>query len=208
MTGLEFLSGLNTIILTAAAVAGAITAVRGLNTWKKQLKWQSDHELARKILILLFKHRDAIASVRHPAIWNTESAAAMEGKDEPTDRDQKRFAETAAVYEKRWAKIVEVRAELYPALIEGDVVWGSDLHELVKPVFDLELELMMVIQTFLRASNPNASSAARKAADQGLKKKRDILYDDFTETDVFKSDYGKALAPLEEYLRGKIGGSR
>ena len=64
-------------IMAGAAVVGAYTAVKGVNTWRRQLTWQSDNELSRRILILLFRHRDAIASVRHPAVFQAEVTDAM-----------------------------------------------------------------------------------------------------------------------------------
>ncbi|WP_298909821.1 hypothetical protein [uncultured Aliiroseovarius sp.] len=196
-----------TLLAGSAAVWGAYSAHRGVDAWKKEKRWQSDHELARKILMLIFRHRDALATVRHPAIWSAETKEAMAGKEAFSDYSEKRFSETAAVYERRWDKVTEVRAELYPALLEADVIWGSTLKDLVAPVFELEFELKIVLQTYLRAINPNGSEATREVAQQSLREKRDIMYDTLSEDDEFRRDYEKGQQPLEILLRAKMGGA-
>jgi len=206
MTFLSFLGGLNAWLLTLAALVGSVTAFRGLNTWKSQITWETDHKLARGLLKLLFQHRDAIATVRHPAIFSAEAEAAVKDQeDDKGGRSTLRFREIVAVYEKRWERISEVRSELYPMLLEADVLWGSEPKDLVKPIFDLELELRIVIQTYLRSISPTNSKDAKRAASNSLRKRRDIMYDILTEDDEFRADYETALEPVEMFLRGKLG---
>lgn len=201
----HILSTLANLLLAGAAIAASVAAFLGLNTWRKQLSWQADHELSRKTLILLYRLRDATFSLRHPAIWSSESDAAMEGIERPRREEEIRFLETTRVYEKRWEKITEVRSELYPLFLEGDAVWGVAYRDLRRPLLDLEIELRLVIQNYLRAIDPNRSEATRGAASKLLRKKRDIMYDTLDESDEFKRDYSCAFEPLEITLREKLG---
>lgn len=115
-----------------------------------------------------------------------------------------RYLESAKVYEVRWTKITSVRSELYPLLLEARAVWGKEIDERIKPIVDLETELRVVVQTYLRAIDPGAHESLRAAASESLKEMRDILYDDFKDEDVFRADYDNAMAPLEEFLRKKL----
>ncbi len=197
-------------IMAGAAVVGAYTAVKGVNTWRRQLTWQSDNELSRRILILLFRHRDAIASVRHPAVFQAEVTDAMADVEIELElsNGHRKHLETVSVYERRWAKITEVRSELYPALLEADAVWGSEVRALIDPIYKLELELRMYLQNWFRVMEVDREGSRRAAAEKSLRKKRDVLYDDFSEDDEFNKDYSIALMPLEKFLRDKLGSLR
>ncbi|MCD4813731.1 hypothetical protein K8S19_08585 [bacterium] len=69
MTCSELIVLIKDVILTGAAIAVAIT---GLNTWKRQLKGKFEYDLCRRILVTLFKYRDAIDGVRHPFMYASE----------------------------------------------------------------------------------------------------------------------------------------
>ena len=90
-------------------------------------------------------------------------------------------------------------------MLEADVIWGEQLRSISRSIFDLEIELKIVIENFLRASNPLNSEDARNAAENFLRKKRDIMYDSLGEDDQFGKDYAAAFEPIEKYLRAKLG---
>ncbi len=60
MSCTEVISVVKDIVLSGAAITGAVVAVKGLGTWQRQLKGQSEYELSRRILVTVFKYRDAI----------------------------------------------------------------------------------------------------------------------------------------------------
>lgn len=55
MTCAEIVTSLKDLVFTGAAITGAVVAVKGLGTWQRQLKGQSEYELSRRILVTLFK---------------------------------------------------------------------------------------------------------------------------------------------------------
>ena len=201
----QAITALSTFIIACATVAAGIAAWVGLNTWKKQMIGEHESNLARQILVFVFRHRDAIAGVRNPMIWSNESEDAMSDEDrEESDMQYRNYLGTARVYEKRWDKVVDIRSQLYPLLLEADAIWRDQLKKKLEPVFHLENELRITVSRYLRVSNPRNSDEARDAAQRSADKKRDILYDDVSEEDEFKSDYNRALAEVENFLRGKF----
>ena len=76
----EIVTLLKDILLGGAAITGAFIANKGLTTWKRQHKGNSEYELSRRILVTLYKYRDAIDGVRHPAIWENEMPSPPEEK--------------------------------------------------------------------------------------------------------------------------------
>jgi hypothetical protein len=194
--------------VAVAAGAAAFTAWKGLDAWKVQNTWAVDTDLARKLLVLVFRHKDVLAQVRHFAVFRSEADASVIGDAAPKTEDERRYLEIASAYEKRWEKLAEVRAEIYPLLLEAEAIWGKKARELFYPIWTLETELKVVIQTYLRATNPKESSEVREAASRSLSKKRDIMYDSFgdeDEEDVFKKDYSLAMETIESFMRKKLG---
>jgi hypothetical protein len=200
------ISALANLLIAGAAIAAAIAAFMGLSTWKAQNVWVADKELARNILIMMYKHKDAIANVRHPVIFSNETEAALVGVEVPKNEEEKRFLETAKVYERRWATVSEVRSQAYPLLLEVEAIWGKSERDLFQQIWELEAELFVVIKGYVRSINPKNSKAERDAASKGLSRRRDIMYDSLeADDDVFKKDYAAAMRRLEDFLRPKLG---
>ncbi len=189
-------------------MAAAIAAFVGLNAWKKQGVWQADSELARQILVSLYKYRDTLYAVRHPAMSHSEMECDFGAQGSLTDR-QKRSQGIINAYAKRWERHYEKRAELNALLIESDAVWESALSELVDEVKNLEHELFTYIMIYLDASHREYSDQTmNESYREVLSKKRDILYDLLDESDDYRSDFNRLLKPVEAYLRKKLGRGR
>jgi len=72
MSAADIVSIMKDFVLMAGSSAGVYLAATNLNTWKKQLAGQSDHALARNLLVHLFKYRSAVERVRHPFMSSLE----------------------------------------------------------------------------------------------------------------------------------------
>ena len=105
MSCAEIVTLLKDLVLSGAAITGAVVAVKGLGTWQHQLKGQSEYELSRRILVSVFKYRDAINGVRHPAMWAYEMPSPPEEEATKMSREQIRFYGTSKAYQARWDKV-------------------------------------------------------------------------------------------------------
>ena len=68
----DVLSTLGNLFVAVAAVAGAMAAWVGLNTWKSQSIWATDNDLAKRSLMALYGFRDSLFNVRHPMMSSAE----------------------------------------------------------------------------------------------------------------------------------------
>jgi len=125
LTCTELVTLAKDLILSGAAIAGAVVAVKGLGTWKRQLRGQSEYELSRRILVTLFKYRDAIAGVRHPAMWAYEMPIPSEDESKNKSREHVKFYGTSKAYQARWDKVQTERTSLYADLLEAEAIWGG-----------------------------------------------------------------------------------
>ena len=201
----ETITLLKDLVLSGAAITGAVVAVKGLGTWQRQLKGQSEYELSRRILVSVFKYRDAINGVRHPAMWAYEMPSPPQEEAEKMSREQISFYGTSKAYQARWDKVQAERTSLYADLLEAEAIWGAELKQLFKKVFNLEHELFTRIRHYIELINPDTSDAKKEAITKIDNKARDIMYDDLSEEpDEYKKDLISAIEQIEKYLKPKL----
>jgi hypothetical protein len=202
---MEVFTVIKDLIVAGAAITAAIVAVKGLDTWRRQLKGHSEYELSRRILVTLFKYRDAVNDVRHPAMWNYEIPKPSDEVKESMDAGQIRFYGTSKAYQARWEKVQDERTSLYADLLEAEAIWGDDLNNHFKDVFGLQHELFTNIRLYLELINPEVPEHSKEAIRKVDENKRDIMYDNLgEEPDEFKSDLITAIKKIEVYLKPKL----
>lgn len=206
MSYTEILTILKDLILTGAAVTGAVVAVKGLGTWRAQLSGQSEYDLSRRILVSLFKYRDSIDSLRHPMMWGHEMPSPPEEESETMSDPQIRFYGTSKAYQARWDKIQEQRSALYADLLEAEAIWGNELNTLFKTLFDLQHELLTQIRHYLDLIDPDTPETTKEAIRKLDENRRDIMYDNLSdEPDEYKRDFLNGISEIENYLKPKLG---
>ncbi|BFM13654.1 hypothetical protein R50072_38070 [Simiduia litorea] len=201
----QIISLIKDLILAGVAITGAVVAVKGLGTWQRQLKGQSEYDLSRRILIGLYRYRDAINRVRNPVMWPYEMPYPTDEEAKGMDQRQIRFYGTSKAYQARWEKVQDEKTILNTDLLEAEAIWGNRLDELFKKVFTLESELFTKIRRQMEIANPDTDGARREAVSKLDNNSRDIMYDLSTEDpDEFKRDLLAAIATIETYLKPKL----
>lgn len=205
MTCIQYISLAKDVVLIAAAFIGSWVAIRGLGTWQKQLKGKSEHDLSRRLLVSLFKYRDAINGVRHPAMWAAEMPSPPEEEAKAMSRDEIRFYGISKAYQARWDDVNQERTDLYADLLEAEALWGEDLKELYKVLFTLQHELLNDIRNFVELINPDTNRDDKEAITKIRKEARKIMYDDLSEEgDEFKNEFKIGVEGIEKYLKPKL----
>jgi hypothetical protein len=193
----EILGALATIIAVCVAAAG-------INAWRWQLRATSDHDLARKLLISIYKYREAIKRIRHPVVMTSETSAD-DNEKRSIDPEVERFQGLSKAYSRRFKAAEDIRIILLSDLLEADVVWGDKLRTIVAQLVTLELELGVYVRSYFMIMNPLEADDMRAAHSELQKKRRDVLHDDLSEDgDEFTQDFNRRLALSEQYLKGKF----
>lgn len=203
MAWAEIVSFLKDVVVVAAPATGAIVAVKGLSTWRRQLKGQSDYNLAKDVLINLYKYRDALFFVRHPLLTGAELQLPENVDEKELKYAEANYLRTVTAYQNRWDKVVEVRSKLQANIVEIEALWNADLALQLKKIFAHEQDLMFNISCFLRVKNPSIYEEDKKFDREHLDSK--MLYDTLKdETDIFRAAFKNTLTPLEDALRAKL----
>lgn len=148
----DWISALANVVVAAAAAAGAITAWRGLNTWREELQGRHEYDLARRILTALYRVREAIRAARSPSMSASEyeSRPDRAADDRPWSGKDMRYA-----YQQRWNRISEPLVELDAALLEAEALWGTVLKSPRAALQKCLAELWVNIIKHLRANAPD-----------------------------------------------------
>ncbi len=123
-------------LLTAlAAAVGAIVAILGLNTWRRQLRGHTEYELARRYLRAALRVRDAISTVRNPFMNYVDKTVPAKSTDAgPQAESLNRAESTRLAYADRWQRLDSARSDLRLEAIEAEVLWGSQALAVLEPL--------------------------------------------------------------------------
>lgn len=199
----DFFSVTKDIVLTLTAVTGSYVAVRGLNTWKRQLSGQVNYNLSKNILMGLFKYRDAINFVRYPIMALTSDLLPEEGSRLNMNEEEIRFFSVCNLYGQRWKDVSEVSFQLYTHLTEAEAIWGSEISNIWKSVKEKEMQLHSAIREYLDLKNPSDSYSISDISQQEYMQLRRIICEG-GRNDAFKKEFEDELNKMISYIRGKL----
>jgi hypothetical protein len=191
-------------VISAATIAVAIYFGRkGLHTWQKQLRGSADHDLARRLLIELYKLRDLIQRARSPVIFSYETSP-FEGEAISADQKQASYDATSRAYRRRLAAMDEARHPLLATMLEAEALWGTELKELMGQVFKLEREFVNYVRLYLNSISPEVTVQALYARQALLEKYREVLYDLDGPEDIYWIEMKQVLQQVENHLRSRL----
>ncbi len=169
----EMITQIKDIVVAVSAAVGAISAWRGVDTWRKQLVGKSEYELAKRLLKSAFEIEKLIKRIR--------LTARMESDEE------------------LWDKLDKVGAECDVAFLEGRVQWGDQLFELKAPIAECVNQLRYSSQ---RIDDSRAVDVPNAEIDSILNEHKPIARGwTADDSDDFSCKVHSAIEKLEKALR-------
>ncbi len=189
-------------ILTIISLGiASFVAVRGLQTWKSQLKGTNDYELAKRVLKAVYKLRNAINYVRSPLMTAGEISKAMkeigiEAKITDSDYSHK---SNMAVYNMRWKKVSEAFEDLEIEAIESEVLWGKFIAESIIEIRKNVILLSTAITLFINNLESHRHFSPDDKTRQYYEK---IIYNlSLDENDEFSSSLLEKIKNIENLIK-------
>ncbi len=139
--------------IAIVSVLGLIIAYCGLQTWRRQLRGNTEYDLARRLLRASFKMRDALRTVRNPFMVASEIADALKEagvSQEEIEKSGCNLNPDVAVYNTRWKTVAEALSDLKVEALEAEVLWGSAAIDSLKPLYDSVAKLRLALVRLLR----------------------------------------------------------
>ena len=191
------------VTIASIGIAGYV-ALRGLQTWRDQLKGTANYELAKRLLKATYQLRDALQSVRNPFIVPGEFAYAVKELKldiKPSDKDS-HAKSTAAVYQMRWKPVVEASQALALEALEAETVWGPKVRAAITTVWKNVNTLNLALDAFLE----DMQSPFAKIDEATRAYYRKIVYSVIAEPDEdpYLKELNPAIEAIEEIARPHI----
>lgn len=198
----ELITATKDTVLTLGAIVAMYVAIRGLNTWNRQLKGGIEYDLTRRLLRCTYRLREAIKLVRNPMMFNNELPNPPDDEAQKMSSQQLRYFGLSTAYQGRWNKVSSARDDLQTELLEAEVIWGKSIYEQFEPLFTLQRELFTDIHSYLMVCNPDQNDDSRHAMSEIRRKRREVLYDTSSfEADPFSEDVEKTIVSIEAFLK-------
>ncbi|WP_223530604.1 hypothetical protein [Pseudomonas sp. GL-R-19] len=128
-----------------ATIVAVIIALVTMNSWRKQAKAESDHELARKLVVVLRKYNDELLKTWHFA---ESSVIQIENNSWIGDGGSDNYL--VKIYQSRLSEIQAVRAEIEPLDLECSEIWGGVFKTQFAELYRLEHVFCDFIDNYVR----------------------------------------------------------
>lgn len=170
-----------TTVVAVATAAGVVIAKRGLKAWRVQLEGSAHFDLARRLLLEVYRLRDALEGVRTPLMLVNEAAGA--DPDVPWEISR---------YERRWQRVLDTLAPLNVCIYEAQILWGDEARNLMHELRSQIWTLNHALSTSLQSKRAHSESLTQE--------QRDVLYGGMGD-DVFSVELQALVAKFEEHVR-------
>ena len=126
-------------------------------------------------------------------------------KEAPNKSEKQRIFESIkAEYQERYNLIVEVRANIYPDVIESEVLWSEEIRKIIDEMVALDRKLKFTIEYHLTVQNPDTNKSEKEFAKEMLKKDKGTLYATYNKDDEFAQKFEELFKEAEEILKKKL----
>jgi hypothetical protein len=195
---LSFIKDIVTII--SLSIAGCV-AIKGLQTWRHQLKGTVNYELAKRLLKATYRLRDALQSVRNPFIPAAETRVAIKETHLDIKPTEEGFnaASTAAVYQLRWKPVFEAYQTLEVEAIEAEAVWGPEARAVTTALRKNINSLFVALDFYLK----DMQSGGPRMLDQTIREtyERIVFNASAPDDDQYSKDLNSSVTAIEELAR-------
>lgn len=192
------LANFNSLASSAAYIVAAYIGIKGLSAWKAQLKGNQDYNLAKELMLSIYKYQEAMNNLRSPAIWTSEYPD-LSNEELNMPHNKKRFKEISFAYQKRWDRVGQIRPEIFEQTLEGQVIWGGEIRRLTEDLLNLEKNVMFALSNHLQVINPDCHDGSKDKDDSKW------MYDSKDdENDIYRKPFKEKLKAIEDYLKPKL----
>jgi hypothetical protein len=177
-TLLESVSLVKDIVTIFAALVAAMVAWKGFNSWKKQLNWKTQYELAQRLSTATYKVRDNLALARY--FISSDTGTWEE------------------ISEKNWARIRDSVIELEAIVLEAEAMWGKEIIDLCQTL------KQCAVQYFRTSSLPmyRAKHHTIPVSEEELDREQKIMWSTGEDEDnFFTNQIEKSVNEIEKFLR-------
>ncbi len=144
------------IVKDMMTIAGAGTAIyvalRGLTAWRRQLRGNTEFDVARRTLHATYRLREAVNGVRAPFVAVEEMVQGMKeaGLSDEDIASEKNFDKMSGfAYSLRWRSVSDAVVDLDVLCLEAEAIWGKEIPGRIAALLECVKVLRIDIQMYL-----------------------------------------------------------
>jgi len=176
----------------------------GLRTWRRQLKGNTEYELARRYLRCVFALRDSISGLRAPFVSSGEMSVAVSKQEIKTEQlsptEATRVAHASALQE-RWNKVIDAHSDFAVERLEAEALWGDLVRGLDIPLEACVREIGADLWLLLWYDDQAPPYTASERGDRVEIRKKFFYHGD---EDQFSKELSGAIKQVEAFMRPRL----
>ena len=130
----EWVPVIKDFILAVTAITAGYVGLKGLDTWRRQLRGNTEYQLAKQLLKSVYELHGAISDVRNPLRSYPPEPDLPEEVLQRLSRQEKQWHIVKQDYQKKWISISDIKSTLASTLLEAKVIWGTGIVDKVLPL--------------------------------------------------------------------------
>lgn len=193
---------IGTVISGVGVITATIIGFIGLATWRRQIRGQNDHELARRLLIDLYRTVESFKKYRARAIYSHE--VRREGDPLFSGSPQDRHARQQLGFSRRIESLQESYAQVSASLFEARALWGGEVVSRATHIQRLIDEYGDYVNLLLLAKDPSEPEDEREDHLEFLNSRRLVFKNRLSDQDEFGDELERAVSNFEAVLKRKL----
>lgn len=198
----DFASIVGTVFTAGGVVVAGCVGIKGLATWKRQIRGQDEHKLARQMLVELYKFEKLFDRCRSPAINSSE--VQRDGDPLFALSVHERFQRLTLGFERRLDALNASYAEISVSLFEAKALWGEHILSFANRLEFLKDEYEEYVRLRLLCSDPWESEEEQTDHRVCLDMRRNVFKNRLFSNGEFGAELTDVVRNLESALKLKL----
>jgi hypothetical protein len=203
----SFISLLSGILVSISAIVVAVVAFYGLRTWRKELTGKAKFEVARNLMLLGFKFKDAFQWATNPFTSSGEHAARQRQENESPNVSM--VLDEWYARDRRLVTLHEYLGKIQESGWEAEVLLGEDvakpITEAIKVFINAYAELSSAISSYFDTRREEVSRNYLYKDQDWLMKLHKMIYsaskDDINISKQIVQATEQLASALRQYVR-------
>lgn len=199
MTIQECVSVIKDVLLAIAGVTTSWVALRGLETWRRELRGTANFEVARGLSRATYKLRDQLNRCRTQIITKEEFPEWYLSEQGNLYAYEKSNA-YRHTYSARWAYVYEALQEFDAQTLEAEALWGTQIREKTNLMREALQRLRAAIEAYIDDVASNGQTF-KSDPEFGKKIQSDLYELNFTQPNELSNEIRHAISAIEDELK-------
>ncbi len=187
------------IIESIAIIIASLSAIYGINSWRKEMKGKKEYELAEEVLAHFYEAKDKISLIRSISGWSGEGKSRKPSQNE-TDEEKKILDQAHVVFE-RYQNNQDVFNKLQSLRYRFMAVFG---RENGNPFIELNKIIIRILSSSRTLSRLYFLRRQDDSTQNKIDKYEAIIYEGHNEPDEISQNIENILSEIEHICENII----